>query len=44
LGLARLPEGLDRLARYTSVGIGGWLLLNACNAIAWGAIVAISLL
>lgn len=40
--LARLPGGLDWLAQYTAGGLGGALLLSGFNAIAWGAIVAIS--
>lgn len=30
--------------QYTSAGVGGWLLLNGFNAIAWGSILAISYL
>ncbi len=30
--------------QYTSAGIGGWLILNAFNAIAWGSILGISIL
>lgn len=41
--VARLPGGLDWLRQYTSAGIGGWLLLGAFNAIAWGSLLAISL-
>ncbi|MCR6664123.1 MAG: hypothetical protein NVV60_13485 [Luteimonas sp.] len=39
----RLPFGLDWLAQYTHVGLPGWLLLGGCNAIAWGAILLVSL-
>ncbi|MFA1260130.1 hypothetical protein AB8807_21225 [Xanthomonas campestris pv. olitorii] len=39
---ARLPRGLDWLAQYTDVSLGGWLFFAAFNAIAWGALVAIS--
>ncbi len=41
--LARLPGGLDWLRQYTDAGLGGALLLGGFNAIAWGAIVGISL-
>lgn len=41
---ARLPRGLAWLAQYTDVGLGGYLLFGAFNAIAWGAILAASLL
>lgn len=40
--LARLPLGIDALTQYTDTGLGGWLLLGGFNAIAWGAILAIS--
>jgi hypothetical protein len=42
--LARLPGGMDWLVQYTNAGIRGWLLLQAFNAIAWGSILAISVL
>ncbi|GLK89290.1 hypothetical protein [Pseudomonas turukhanskensis] len=41
---ARLPGGVVWLTAYTNAGVGGWLLLNAFNAIAWGSILAISFL
>lgn len=41
---ARLPHGIGWLAQYTDTGIGAWLFLGAFNAIAWGAIIAVSLL
>lgn len=41
---ARLPRGVDWLQQYTNNGIGGWLFLAGFNAIAWGAIVAVSFL
>lgn len=41
--IARLPGGLEWLQQYTDVGPGGWLLLGAFNAIAWGAILIASL-
>ena len=40
--LVRLPFGLDWLAQYTDIDIAGWLFFGAFNALAWGAIVAIS--
>lgn len=41
---ARLPRGVDWLQQYTDSDIGGWLFLGGFNAIAWGAIVAVSFL
>lgn len=41
---ARLPRGIGWLGQYTDTGIGGGLFLSAFNAIAWGAIIAASLL
>ncbi|KEZ98708.1 membrane protein [Xanthomonas vasicola pv. vasculorum NCPPB 895] len=41
---ARLPFGLEWLQQYTDTGAGGWLLLVAFNAIAWGALLGISFL
>ncbi|WP_114996584.1 hypothetical protein [Xanthomonas campestris] len=41
---ARLPRGAEWLAQYTDTAIGGWLLLGAFNAIAWGALLGISFL
>ena len=41
--IARIPRGLEWLRQYTDVGLGGWLLLGAFNAIAWGAILCASL-
>ena len=40
--LARLPRGSEWLEQYTDAGLRGWLLLGALNAIAWGAILAVS--
>ncbi|MDR2239501.1 MAG: hypothetical protein LBE33_03580 [Zoogloeaceae bacterium] len=40
--VARLPRGMGWLKQYTDTGFEGWLLLGAFNAIAWGAILAIS--
>lgn len=40
--LARLPRGSEWLQQYTDAGLGGWLLIGALNAIAWGTILAIS--
>lgn len=40
--LARLPRGSEWLGQYTDAGLGGWLFLSGLNAIAWGAILAIS--
>ncbi|MDD0844110.1 hypothetical protein [Pseudomonas sp. Gutcm_11s] len=42
--LARLPGGLDWLGQYTQSGLGGALFLGLFNAIAWGAILLVSLL
>ncbi|MDQ6645902.1 MAG: hypothetical protein M3Y93_01550 [Pseudomonadota bacterium] len=42
--LARLPGGADWLAQYSHGGPDAWLFLGGFNAIAWVAIVAISLL
>ncbi|RYG10759.1 MAG: hypothetical protein EOO07_21645 [Chitinophagaceae bacterium] len=39
---ARLPRGIEWVNQYTDAGIGGFLFMQAFNAIAWGAIVAIS--
>jgi len=41
---ARLPRGAEWLHQYTDVGLGGWLYFGAFNAIAWGAILAVSFL
>ena len=41
---ARLPHGIGWLQQYTDMSIGAWLFLGAFNAVAWGAIVAVSLL
>lgn len=41
---ARLPHGLGWLRQYTDNGLGAGLFLGAFNAIAWGAIIAVSLL
>lgn len=41
---ARLPRGAAWLQQYTDHGLGAWLFLGVCNAIAWGAILATSLL
>lgn len=42
--LARLPGGADWLAQYTDTGVFGWLFLGAFNAIAWGALLALTVL
>lgn len=42
--LARLPGGIDWLRQYTDAGLGGALFLGGFNAIAWGAILAASVL
>jgi hypothetical protein len=39
---ARLPYGVEWLRQYTDESLGGWLFFAAFNAIAWGAILAIS--
>ena len=39
---ARLPRGIEWLRQYTDTSPGGWLFFAAFNAIAWGAILAIS--
>lgn len=39
---ARLPGGLEWLQQYTDWSIGGWVLLNGVNAIAWGCLLALS--
>lgn len=41
---ARLPAGIAWLKQYTDAGLNGFLFLSAFNAIAWGAILAISFL
>jgi len=41
---ARLPRGIGWLQQYTDNGIGAGLFLGAFNAIAWGAIIAVSFL
>ena len=41
---ARLPGGIAWLQQYTDAGLNGFLFLSAFNAIAWGAILAISFL
>ena len=38
----RLPRGIEWLQQYTDMRLGGWLFFGAFNAIAWGAILAIS--
>lgn len=40
--LARLPGGIDWLQQYTDISLWGWLFFGIFNAIAWGAILAIS--
>jgi len=37
-----LPRDIEWLQQHTETSIGGWLFLAALNAIAWGAIVALS--
>ncbi len=41
---ARLPGGIAWLKQYTDAGLSGFLFLSAFNAIAWGAILALSFL
>ncbi|KRB05108.1 hypothetical protein [Lysobacter sp. Root690] len=41
---ARVPRGIGWLQQYTDNGIGAWLFMGAFNAIAWGAIIAVSFL
>lgn len=41
---ARVPHGIGWLTQYTDNGIGAALFLSAFNAIAWGAIILVSLL
>jgi len=41
---ARLPRGMDWLSQYIYPGLEGWLLFGAVNAIAWGALLAVSFL
>lgn len=41
---ARVPRGIEWLQQYTDTDLRGWLLLAAFNAIAWGAILAVSLM
>ncbi len=40
----RLPWGWTWVEQYIEPGPGGWLLIAAANAIAWGAILLLSLL
>jgi hypothetical protein len=40
----RLPRGAEWLHQYTDISLGGWLFFVAFNAIAWGAILAVSFL
>lgn len=40
--LARLPFGLDWLMPYINTGFLGWVFFGAFNAVAWGAILALS--
>lgn len=40
---ARVPRGLQWLEQYTQAGLGAWLFLSAFNAIAWVALLAVSL-
>ena len=42
--LVRIPGGAAWVERYTDVGVRGFLLFGAFNAIAWGSIVALSFL
>ena len=42
--VARLPRGAEWLQQYTDSGFAGLLLLTKFNAIAWGALLAISFL
>lgn len=41
---ARVPQGAQWLEQYTQSGLGAWLFLGAFNAIAWGALLAVSLM
>ena len=41
---ARFPRGSEWLHQYTDIGFWGWLFFGAFNAIAWGAILAVSFL
>jgi hypothetical protein len=41
--LARLPRGSSWLAQYLHLGLGAQLFLGAFNAIAWGAVLILSL-
>ena len=40
--VARLPRGVEWVRQYTDTDLRGWLFTEAFNAIAWGAILAIS--
>lgn len=42
--LVRLPRGAAWVEQYTDVSLAGILFFSACNAIAWGSIIAISYL
>lgn len=39
---ARIPLGVDWVRQYTSGGLGGFVLLQAFNAIAWGSLLALT--
>jgi hypothetical protein len=41
---ARIPRGTAWIEQYTSTGLSGLLMLGACNAIAWGSLVALTFL
>jgi len=40
--LARVPGGMTWLSQYTDTGLGGFALLGAFNAIAWGSMLSLS--
>lgn len=40
--VVRLPRGLAWLGQYTEGGLAAWAFLQASNAVAWGAILALS--
>jgi len=38
----RIPQGWAWVEQYTSAGLGGALFIESLNAIAWGALIALS--
>lgn len=40
----RIPRGTAWVEQYASAGVGGFLVLGAFNAIAWGSLIALSFL